>query len=461
MAIATSVDLLEILRAHRILESTQLDTVRRDLLPGYPDPRAFARELIQRRMLTAFQGNQLFRGKAAELVLGPYILLDRLGEGGMGEVYRARNSRTGRVVAVKLIRPERLNSGDAVRRFEREVRAAAQLDHPNVVHALDADHVGDKHMLVMELIDGIDLGRRVKQQGPLPWDTACEYIRQAALGLQHAHEQGMVHRDIKPSNLLVTSVPNGPPAGLVKILDMGLARITHGEGGSVSTLTKEGAVMGTPDYLAPEQAMGESHTADIRADLYSLGCTFYYLLAGRPPFPCTSIGEKLLKHQSQDPVPLEHLRPGLPPGVIAIVRKLMAKLPEDRFQTPAALAQVLESGLRTGIWPALPTPSTPVIVTPPIVTPPAAAVPMAVPVPAGAARGPVPLAVPVGQATPVPVNAAVQWQAVVNEATIPQVRAARQLRTALENRHFLLIVGIGAGILLAGLALMVLLILRG
>ena len=211
----------------------------------------------------------------------------------MGEVFKARHPKLGRVVALKLIRKERLDNPAAVRRFHREVQAAAQLEHPHIVRAYDADEAGDLHYFVMEYVEGTDLARLVKRDGPLTVDRACDYVRQAALGLQHAYERGMVHRDIKPANLLLTA-----KGDVVKVLDMGLARLDRPEkdAGASSTLTQEGAVMGTPDYIAPEQAR-DSHTVDIRADLYSLGCTLYFLLAGRVPFPGgTSDGEAAQAH---------------------------------------------------------------------------------------------------------------------------------------------------------------------
>ena len=227
------------------------------------------------------------RGRAHELLLGSYVLRERLGEGHEPGLHKARNWKLGRVVALKLIRKDRLEDGEAVRRFHREIRAAAQLDHPNIVRAFDADEIGGTHLLVMEYAQGVDLAKLVKQGGPLPVGRACDCARQAALGLQHAFERGLVHRDVKPQNLLAT------PVCVVKILDMGLARLGQaaeaGEG--TSTMTQEGAVMGTLDYIAPEQAM-DSHTVDIRADLYSLGCTLYFLLTGRVPFPGGTAMEK-------------------------------------------------------------------------------------------------------------------------------------------------------------------------
>ncbi|HZT81193.1 MAG TPA: serine/threonine-protein kinase, partial [Gemmataceae bacterium] len=283
-----------------------------------------------------FQINQLFLGRGPELVVGSYVLLERLGEGGMGQVFKARHRLLGRVVALKIIRKEWLARPEVVRRFHREIQAAAQLSHPNIVLAYDADQVGDAHFFAMEYVEGADLSKLVRQRGPLPAAEACDYVRQAALGLQHAHERGMVHRDIKPGNLLLTR------SGVVKVLDMGLARFRSAavEESSGGALTQDGAVMGTVDYIAPEQAMN-SRGVDIRADIYSLGCTLYHLLAGRPPFPDGSSLEKLLKHRLEEPVPVERLRPEVPPGVAAVVRRLMAKRPEDRYPTPAEAAAAL------------------------------------------------------------------------------------------------------------------------
>jgi serine/threonine protein kinase len=337
MATVSSSSLVEVLRQHRLLEPVQLAELP-TLQARFPDPKALARELIQRGWLTPYQANQLLQGKGQELVLGSYLLLERLGEGGMGQVFKARHRTLGRTVAVKLIRKERLDNSDAIKRFEREVRAAAALNHPNIVRAYDADQIAGTHLLVMECIEGAaDLARLVKKNGLLPVEKACEYIRQAALGLQHASERGLVHRDIKPHNLLLTA-----GGQTVKILDMGLARLDHpgADDDKSSTMTQEGAVMGTPDYIAPEQAL-QSHTVDIRGDLYSLGCTFYYLLTGKPPFPGGTLAEKLVKHQLQEPPPVDQLRPDVPPAMAAVVRMLMAKRPEDRYQTPGQLAGVL------------------------------------------------------------------------------------------------------------------------
>jgi serine/threonine protein kinase/WD40 repeat protein len=356
----TLAELLDALRRWHLLEPAQLETLTRQWGQRHVDPRAAAKKLVEQGWLTRFQANQLFRGRGWDLLLGSYVLLELLGEGGMGAVYKARNWKLGQIVAVKLIRRERLTNPAAVRRFQREIRASAHLDHPNIVRALDADEVGGTHLLVMEYVaGGQDLHKLVRAEGRLSVEQACRFIQQAALGLQHAFERGLVHRDIKPHNLLRSLAPshsslvNATRAtrqglmtkdeGLIKILDFGLARLGEADDDS-STLTQEGSVMGTLDYLAPEQAR-DSHTADIRSDLYSLGCTTYFLLTGQAPFPGGSVTEKMFKHQFNQPMPLIMLRPDVPDAVADIVDKLMAKRPEERYQTPAELAVDLEAFL--------------------------------------------------------------------------------------------------------------------
>jgi serine/threonine-protein kinase len=306
----------------------------------FTDPKALAREMVKRDWLTTFQANHLFTGKGKELVLGSYVLLEKVGQGGMGAVYKARQWKMDRTVALKVIRKEKL-SEQAETRFQREIRAAAQLQHPHIVKAYDADASGEYQFFVMEYVPGKNLSQMVKENGPLKISTACEYMRQAALALQHAYEQGLVHRDIKPSNLLVTDDPAKP---MVKVLDLGLVRRQHIEGNESGTITQVGSVMGTPDYISPEQSL-ESHRVDVRSDLYSLGCTFYYLLTGQVPFPGGSLVEKLIKHQMAEPERIEKLRPETPAAVALIVRKMMAKKPADRYQTPIEAAVALEAHL--------------------------------------------------------------------------------------------------------------------
>src|SRR5262249_27476681 len=334
--ISTAADLLRELHQLHLLEQSQCA----ELAGLAGDAPSLAREAVRRGWLTAWQVNRIFQGRATQLLLGSYVLLDKLGEGGMGAVFKARNWKLGRIVAVKVIRKERLETETSPRRFRREIEAAAQLSHPNIVHAHDADEVKGTHFFVMEYVDGRDLAKLVKEHGPLPLAEACEYIRQAALGLQHAFERGLVHRDIKPSNLLLTTRHSPLTTHQVKLLDMGLARFERTAEEHSSTLTQMGIVVGTPDYIAPEQAR-DSHHADIRADLYSLGCTLYFLLTGKVPFPGGRVTEKLLKHQPDTPTPLRQQRPDVPEGVERLVAKLMAKRPDQRCQTPAELAAAL------------------------------------------------------------------------------------------------------------------------
>jgi WD40 repeat protein/tRNA A-37 threonylcarbamoyl transferase component Bud32 len=347
MSIATT-DLLRKLGELRLVAPSQAEQIAAEVQPRFPEARALAGELIRRGWLTPYQVNQLFAGRGGDLLLGNYVLLERLGEGGMGQVFKARNWKLGRVVALKLIRRERLANADAVRRFHREIQACGQVNHANIVHALDAEEADGHHFLVMEHVEGTDLGRLVKQRGPLPAALACDCARQAALALQHVHEQGLVHRDVKPSNLLRAHMD-----GTVKLLDLGLARFGQGleEGGS--TLTQLGSLMGTPDFMAPEQAE-ESHAVDIRADLYSLGCTLYFLLAGRVPFPGGTYAQKIRKHERAEPRPLEELRPDLAPEAAAVVRRLMAKRPDDRYATPAEAAAALAAVTTDSAPPAVP-----------------------------------------------------------------------------------------------------------
>jgi serine/threonine protein kinase len=286
--------------------------------------------LIGRGWLTAYQARRLLIGRPDGLVLGGYHLLEPLGQGGMGQVFKARHALMNRVVAVKFIHPDLVNDPEAARRFRQEIRAAAQLSHPNVVLAHDAEQSGGRHFLVMEYCEGVNLRRLVDQSGPLPAAAACEYVRQAALGLQHAFERGLTHRDLKPDNLMLVG-------GTVQILDFGLARLRESESGS-SSVTKEGLIVGTPDFMAPEQAVGR---ADVRSDLYSLGCTLYYLLTAQAPFPGGSTMEKCMRHRCEEPEPLGLRRPDVPEPLQQLIRRLMAKAPAQRFQTPAELAEAL------------------------------------------------------------------------------------------------------------------------
>jgi serine/threonine-protein kinase len=265
-----------------------------------------------------------------------YQVLDRIGEGGMGVVYRAEHRVMGRVVALKVLNAGVTANPVAIDRFHREVRLASRLNHPHIVTAYDADEAGGLHFLVMEFVEGMSLDQVVRVRGPLPVATACECARQAALGLQHAHDKGMIHRDVKPHNLMLTRT------GQVKILDFGLARVAHTDGldplsVTAQALTQPQTLLGTPDFLSPEQARS-AVALDARSDLYSLGCTLYYLLTGAPPYGGVGAYAKMIAHV-KDPIPdLLAARPDAPSALGALVRKLLAKDPAHRFATATEVA---------------------------------------------------------------------------------------------------------------------------
>ena len=280
-----------------------------------------------------------------------YEIVAPIGTGGMGNVYKAEHRMMERTVALKVIKRKLFRNPTAVQRFQREVKSAARLSHPNIVTAHDAEQAGDVNFLVMEYVEGVDLAQKVQDEGALPIKEACEYIFQTALGLQHAHQKDMVHRDIKPHNLMVTSDRT------VKILDFGLATlatdaiqgVVADEPSGVPTentpkdrLTTMGTMMGTPDFISPEQA-GQPHEVDIRSDIYSLGCTFYFLLSGRPPFAGGSVMEKVSAHAHEEAEPIENVRVDVPEEVADVLRRMMAKDPGERFQTPAEVADALAS----------------------------------------------------------------------------------------------------------------------
>jgi serine/threonine protein kinase len=305
----------------------------------FSDARSLARELVERNWLTPYQANQLLQNRGQELLLGHYRILDRVGEGGMGQVYKAHHVSMDRTIALKMIPKERMSDATALARFQREIRAIAKLSHPNIVTAFEVNQAGQTPFLAMEYVDGIDLARLVQQSGPLSIPRACEYIRQAAVGLQHAHEKGLIHRDIKPGNLMVTRpTPEGPP--VIKILDFGLARF-ESESAHSARLTQLGKVVGTVDYIAPEQAQ-DPRKADIRADIYSLGCSLFYLLTAKPPFPGEDAVEKIGARVLGDAPPVRQSRPEVSAALEQVLVKMMARDPAERFQTPGEVAKELE-----------------------------------------------------------------------------------------------------------------------
>ena len=344
----TTIDeLLELVRKSEVVEekklTTYLDKVRAaQTLPSTPS--MLAGLLVRDGLLTQFQAEQFLQGKWRRFCLGKYKVLERLGAGGMGTVFLCEHKLMRRRVAVKVLPEARAEDPSSLDRFYREARAVAALDHPNIVRAYDIDQDGKLHFLVMEHVDGASLQEIVKKTGPMDVLRACHYVRQSALGLQHAHAAaGIVHRDIKPSNILVDR------NGIVKILDMGLARFFYDEE-DVLTKKYDENVLGTADYLAPEQAL-DSHAVDIRADIYSLGATFYFCLTGRTPFTDGSVAQKLIWHQTRQPKPIRHVRPEVPAEVAALVEKMMAKDANQRLQTPQEVAEALIAWTQTPIPP--------------------------------------------------------------------------------------------------------------
>lgn len=326
----TSAEVLALLQEGEFLDAERLAALQQRPTNGQDDATALLRELVRNGDLTSYQANEIAKGRGRQLLLGPYLLLEPLGQGGMGQVFKARQRMLGRIEALKLIKEDLLKHPSTLQRFRREVQAVAALNHPNIVQAYSADHEGNRHFLAMELLDGIDLGKVVQTEGPLSIGRACACVRQAALGLQHAFERGMVHRDIKPTNLFLVQ------GDRVKVLDFGLARILEKQDG----LTTPGMLIGTPDYMAPEQLSGEA--TDIRTDIHALGCTLYFLLTGRGPFPSRSLQEAYAKRLLGVPEPVEQVRANVPPELAAVLRRMLARDPAVRPAAPVEVARALE-----------------------------------------------------------------------------------------------------------------------
>jgi len=343
---ATVHEFLDLVRKSGVLEDNRLESYAQKLraagaLPA--NPAKLAGVMVRDGMLTTFQAEQIVQGKWRRFTIGKYKVLERLGSGGMGSVFLCEHKLMRRRVAVKVLPTAKATDPSSLERFYREARAVAALDHPNIVHAYDIDQDGSLHFLVMEFVDGASLQEMIKRGGPMDPVRAAHYIRQAALGLGHAYERGLIHRDIKPGNLLVDR------SGTVKVLDMGLARFFNDEE-DILTKKYDDSILGTADYLSPEQAV-DSHDVDVRADIYSLGATFYSMVTGRTPFGDGTVAQKLIWHQSRQPKPVCALRPDVPEALAAIIQKMMAKEPAQRFQTPQEVADALEPWTKTPIPP--------------------------------------------------------------------------------------------------------------
>ncbi|MBY0522843.1 MAG: serine/threonine protein kinase [Gemmataceae bacterium] len=339
---ATIDEFLDLVPKSGVVEAKRLDAYLKPLraASALPQaPRQMADLLVRDGLLTQFQVQQLLLGKYLGFTLGNYRVLELLGSGGMSAVYLCEHREERRRVAVKVLPKSLAKDETLLKRFYREARASAALDHANIVRGFEVAEEKGQHFLVMEFVDGTSLQAVVKKSGPMSPLRAAHYIRQAALGLQHAHEAKVVHRDIKPANLLVDR------GGTVKILDMGLSRFSGGDEDSV--LTKD--VLGTIDYLAPEQAR-DSHAVDIRADIYSLGGAFYFLLTGQTPLDKMALDPRLLA-KGHTPRSVRLLRPEVPEALAAILSKMMAAAPEHRFQTPMEVANALDPWTRIAIPP--------------------------------------------------------------------------------------------------------------
>ena len=337
MASSTLSSLVAFLQEKQFLTKSQVEELLKN--SQFREVAGFVRELVRRGWLTPYQARQIGNGNQEDLVLGPYHLLEPLGEGGMGKVFKARHVRMDRIVALKIIPEDCLVNDIALARFNREVQAVAKLSHPNIVTAYEVNQEGQTHYFTMEFMEGIDLAKLVRQSGPLPIPQACDYIRQAAFGLQHAHEKGLVHRDIKPGNLIVgRSLAGGSP--VVKILDFGLAR-SESRDEKVTRLTKIGHVLGTVDYISPEQA-GDAREVDIRSDIFSLGCSLSYLLTGKAPFTGADTVARMLARLLEDAPSVRTDRPETPPALEKVLAKMLARNPAQRYRTPAEVAAALE-----------------------------------------------------------------------------------------------------------------------
>jgi eukaryotic-like serine/threonine-protein kinase len=333
---------LDLVQRSGLVEKDQLDVVMLDLKHAagdqpVADVDVVVNRLIQEKLITRWQASRLLEGRYKGFFLNKYKLLDHLGTGGMSRVFLGEHVLMQRRVAIKVLPKDRVQDSSYLARFHREAQAAASLDHRNIVRAYDVDNLGDLHYLVMEYVEGRDLSQIVKNSGALKFAVAADFIRQAAEGLAHAHQSGLIHRDVKPANLLVDQ------KNVVKILDLGLARFTAEDKASL-TLAFDENVLGTADYLAPEQAI-DSHGVDARADIYGLGCTFYFVLTGHPPFVGGTLPQRLIMHQKETPPSILVDRPDAPPELVEICLKMLAKKPADRYQSADEVAKALAGWL--------------------------------------------------------------------------------------------------------------------
>jgi serine/threonine-protein kinase len=339
----TTDQLLTNLRKSGLVPADRLEAALAALTPD-DGPAAVLDRLVEGKLLTPFQADRIQAGKYKGFILGDYVILDQLGGGGTGQVYLAEHNVMHRLVALKVLSASASTDTVARERFFREARATAVMDHPNVIRVHDLRKDGPVYYLIMEYAGGINLQQMVKAKKALDWKNAAAYVRQAAVGLQHIHDHGLVHRDIKPANLLLTH------DGTIKLLDLGLVRMGDSYDSSGLTDQVDQSILGTADYLAPEQAVASSRV-DIRADIYGLGATLYFLLAGRPMFPDGRTAQKLMWQQLREPVPIRDMRPEIPEGLADVLHKMLKKNPDQRFQTPAEVVKALAPWTREDVPP--------------------------------------------------------------------------------------------------------------
>lgn len=342
MSKVTSEEFLHYVEKSRLVDAEVLApfaaAMREKYAGGWPDdPVEVAKQFESAKLLTRWHCEKLLQGRYKGFFLGKHKLLGHLGTGGMSTVYLAEHMVMHHKRAVKVLPKSKLGKNSYLQRFRLEAKAIASLNHPNIVRAYDIDNEKDTHYLVMEFVDGVDLQTLVRKKGPLDFDLAADYACQAAKGLHHAHEHGLIHRDVKPANLLINR------DGVIKVLDLGLALYADESQASL-TMEHNDKVLGTADYLAPEQALN-SHNIDFRADIYGLGCSLYYLLTGHPPFPSGSIAQRIAKHQTTMPDDIRKDRPDCPGELDGICVKMMQKDKRFRYQDCQQVAQVLETWL--------------------------------------------------------------------------------------------------------------------
>ena len=337
-------DLVPVIRNSGILTERQLAEIKSRMLRGeYPlDPISLAERLVSDEILTVYQARRFLNNKPHGLLVGRYIILDRIGSGSMGRVYKAHHQMMDRVVALKIIAPEIASNEKVVARFQREMKLVGRLDHPNVVRAFDADQIGKVLYIVMEYVPGQSLGERLKK-APIPPAEMFDFGAQAALGLAHAHEQGMVHRDIKPSNMLLTEDRK------IKILDLGLGVLMEADT-NATFATADGIAVGTVDYMSPEQALGRE--VDGRSDVFSLGCAMFHLMTGKLAFPGDNPIDRLGRRISAKPVPITDHLPEIPSAAARVLDKMMALKPQDRFASAREASEALQGVLRPRSKPA-------------------------------------------------------------------------------------------------------------